>query len=362
MAKVVSLFQAAFQTLRVDGLKVLLTRVGKYSMALLKRYVLQRQYYVNLEEGWVDLQGVNKGKTLYICGNGPSLNKTPLYLLKGEDVFCFNRFNLFYDRIAWRPTYYMVTDDLVIEDMNEEIDDIISETSFSFFPHIHPSNVNFTAFVGDYHKNVRWLNTLFPGFSDSLPHCGINKTVTNAAIQISVYLGYSRVVFLGVDLSYGHQQVDKANSREWTAKADDDPSHFDPRYFGAGRRYHNPSTDEMMARFERAKQFFSRSGVVFINAGVGGNLNIFNRLRLEDCMGLSAEECFSRFSNALPESVDRSLVENFIAKGVDECWISDDSLLKRFADDSSIAAMVKDFVVIGPYKEIYYLKRKDIAS
>ena len=70
---------------------------------------------------WRTIRDLYKGQRAFIVGNGPSLNRTPLHLLKDEFTLCFNRFDLMFERLAWRPTMYMCIDDRVAEDMTSRI-------------------------------------------------------------------------------------------------------------------------------------------------------------------------------------------------------------------------------------------------
>lgn len=290
-----SLIKASADVLRVDGWSVLFRRIINYFLARL-RFSVSRKKYSELLSRWGKIQSSSGGR-VFIIGNGPSLNITPMYLFASEDTFCFNRFNLMFDKLSWRPTYYMVTDDLVLKDMRDEFSDIIPQVDKAFFPLVHPSNVDANKMIND-RENIFWLDVLSPGFHFSPPKCGINKTVANAAIQVSYFLGYRKICFVGVDVNYTSQKVVKKDSRSWTAEDDDDPNHFDKRYFGAGRSYHNPSTDEMIDKFKEAKHIFSNRGVEFFNCGVGGKLEVFPRVSIQEMLGLSDDQVVDRFFEA----------------------------------------------------------------
>ena len=51
-------------------------------------------------ERLASLKGKYKGERVFIIGNGPSLNKTPLDKLDGEFTFAMNRFYLMYDQLS----------------------------------------------------------------------------------------------------------------------------------------------------------------------------------------------------------------------------------------------------------------------
>ncbi len=268
-----------------DGAYVFFKRLYNFSLVKLKRLCLKNDF-----GEWDKLKDKYKGKRVFIMGNGPSLNKTELHLLKDEYTMCFNRINLMQERLNWKPSFYVMTDDLLINDMSSEVKEyILPNVDYAFFPDLHPSNVNFKKRIGN-HSNVLYLNTDIPEFRTDLPKCGINKTVVNAGMQIAAYLGFSEIYLLGVDMTFGEQKVKKSNSREWKAEKDDDPNHFDPRYFGKGRSYHNPTVHEMLEQFEVGRKFFDDIGVKIFNAGIGGKLEAFKRVKYLSLFGFSEEE------------------------------------------------------------------------
>ena len=58
---------------------------------------------------------------------------------------------------------------------------------------------------------------------------------------------------------------------------EDDVNHFDPRYFGAGKKWHDPQLDKVKLNYELAKKVFESDGRQIINASVGGKLDLFPR-------------------------------------------------------------------------------------
>lgn len=49
-------------------------------------------------------------KRIFLVGNGPSLQNTPLELLAGVDTMAMNAIDLIYPQTTWRPTYYFCID------------------------------------------------------------------------------------------------------------------------------------------------------------------------------------------------------------------------------------------------------------
>ncbi len=76
------------------------------------------------------LRGKFSGERVFIMGNGPSLNKTPLELLKNEFVFGVNRVSLLFNRIDWRPTFFTAFDTRVVPDNAEEFSNVDIEYKF----------------------------------------------------------------------------------------------------------------------------------------------------------------------------------------------------------------------------------------
>ena len=105
--------------IRDEGIKFYLWRVKKTLSSNIKRKLFShdKENY----EKWKKLEDIYLGKRVFLIGNGPSLNKTPLHLLKGEITMCFNRFDLMTDRIGWNPTMYAVSDHRVANNTSEII-------------------------------------------------------------------------------------------------------------------------------------------------------------------------------------------------------------------------------------------------
>ena len=55
----------------------------------------------------------HKGERAFVIGNGPSLNRCDLKLLKKEVTFGVNSIFLNYENMGFHPTYYLVEDFLL---------------------------------------------------------------------------------------------------------------------------------------------------------------------------------------------------------------------------------------------------------
>lgn len=351
-----TLFEQGVKTIKTFGVKILIARIWQFF--LFKMYRLFTPIDNNNIHKFKELHNKYKGKRIFILGNGPSLNHQPLYLLKDEYTMCFNHFHLMNERNNWKPNFYAVTDCLVVSDMADELNKkIIPEVDYAFFPDRHPSNINYQKYINE-KENVLWLRVDKPGFHDNLPFCGINESVVNAGIQVAFYLGFSEIYIIGVDLTFNDnkQNVDKFNSRDWKA-VEDDPNHFDPRYFGKGKNYHYTSDKSQHDCFKQAYAFIKSKGGEIFNAGFGGKLEAFPRVDLYKVLNVSSEEQRRIFLDAI-HAIDKSIDLSDFSTIESE---NTNCNFKVKTDDgvNLIKSYILTHIPFGPYDGSYYfLKRK----
>jgi len=277
--------------------------------------VLRRHYWAD----WEGLRNRYAGQRAFLIGNGPSLNLTPLHRLKGEVTLCFNRFNMFLERLDWRPSMYMVVDGLVAKDMAHEINDMIHLVEHAFFTrYSNATGLDFKGFIAQRH-NVHWMlpAALHSPFDFHLPVVNAGGSVAVAGIQVLKHLGFSEIFLVGVDMNYRiHKDVEVLAGNSIRATKDDDPNHFDPRYFGAGRAYHQPDrriVQNIMRSFERIAAAMEGTDCRVYNATVGGRLECFPRVAFEALFdgqdgALRFKEAFA-YTTGLDFDAERAAVE-----------------------------------------------------
>lgn len=316
--------------------------------------------------GWEKLKNNYKGKTVYLIGNGPSLNKTPLFLLKNEYTMVFNRFSLMLDRLNWSPSFYSTTDDLVLENIIDEAIDLSKIAKYSFFPDISfRGKVFFKKFPKS--NNILWLNQIPTlGFSNKLPDVFLGGTTIYEGIQILKYLGFNKIVLVGVDMSYKIHTTAKKISEygsEIISSKDDDPNHFDPRYFGEGKKYHQPE-EHIINNIFNSLKFLSEyvnkcKDFEIINASIESKLDYFKKTDLELELGFSDYEKEKMFEDLLRDKnagstgtfplVTIRKVENYLE--LNKFRIKLEEAVKL------IPKLTDKYTVMGPFKnEIYFFK------
>jgi hypothetical protein len=229
-----------------------------------------------------------KGKRCFIFGNGPSLNKMDLELFKNEYTWGSNRCYLLYDKISWKHNFFISVDTRVLPDISDEVNDLVKklpETTF-FFPFRFYKDSVIKSFENIYFYNE--IDTLDYSMSlDAASWVSSVCTVTIAAIQMAVYLGFEEIYLVGCDTSYTIPPTVKYENNDpflIISTKDDDPNHFDSKYFGAQSKWHDPHVDRMIAHYKHVKEICDKNKIKIFNATVGGNLEVFTRVNYLDIL------------------------------------------------------------------------------
>ncbi len=225
-----------------------------------------------------------KGKRCFIIGNGPSLNKIDLSLLRDEYTFAVNSFYYKTRETGFRPTFFVVEDSSVIKENREEI--VAYEAPFKFFPSIYkslhpkrPGTYFFKINRGFYEKSSP--NYAIPRFSTDITKgafCG--QSVTYINLQLAFYMGFTEVFLIGMDFSY---EIPKSHKRtgDVLLSDTDDPNHFHKDYFGKGKTWKDPKLDRVLMNYMMADLVYKCAGRRIYNATVGGMLEAFERVEFE---------------------------------------------------------------------------------
>jgi glycosyltransferase involved in cell wall biosynthesis len=236
------------------------------------------------------LRDLHRGQTAIIIGNGPSLNQTDLALLDRAPTFGVNAIFLAADRLPKPITYYVVEDTKVFAENSAAIKEF--KVGTRLFPEIYrrhfaddevdESTIFFRMNQGFYGR--RTGNLCHPRFSvDATQRLFCGQSVTTINLQLAYWMGFQRVVLIGMDFSY--QIPDDAVRRgHLITSMSDDPNHFHPSYFGAGKTWKDPKLDRVLANYALAKEMFEADGREIVNATVGGALELFDRMDLADAV------------------------------------------------------------------------------
>ena len=222
-----------------------------------------------------------KGKRCFIVGNGPSLNKANLNLLKNE--FCFAVNGIFYktDEMGFVPSFYMVEDGHVVDDNLFRINSY--QTPYKFFPSIYKDKITHTKNTYFFSADLGFYRSTHPSYciprfsKDFSKVAYAGQSVTYLNMQLAYFLGFTEVYLIGMDFNYVIRESDKTAGLSITTN-DADINHFHPEYFGYGKKWHDPKVDRVALNYEMAKKVYEKDGRKIYNATIGGKLEIFERV------------------------------------------------------------------------------------
>ncbi|WP_119342988.1 6-hydroxymethylpterin diphosphokinase MptE-like protein [Facilibium subflavum] len=210
-----------------------------------------------------------------IIGGGPSINKMDLNRFKDMVTIACNGFYLKMEELDFIPTYYTVEDHLPATDNKLEImslKETIKVIPYDLKHIIKPDND--TVYINFLRSYMRPKNEHFPLFGDEFEKKSYwGGTVLYMNIQLAHYLGCNPIYLIGVDLSYKVPNTVKKAGAVLTS-TEDDMNHFDPRYFGKGKKWHLPETQRMQQSFTKAYHELKKRNVKLVNAGVDSQLKV----------------------------------------------------------------------------------------
>ena len=228
--------------------------------------------YRERAEAFLALKNAYEGKRVVIMGNGPSINKTDLSLLKNEYTIGLNKVYLLFDRIDWRPTFISSYIGDVVEQCREaylELGDIptfIAHESREMIPPTDRKNMFY------YGSHKRFTFSL-----DPVAEVCCGYTVTYVAMQLAFYLGFSKVLLIGVD----HRFKYDGESDKWHVMSAPDPNHFCGKYFDKGQNWQAPNLKMAAAHYAFAGAVFERFDREIVDCTIDGALNTFRKADLK---------------------------------------------------------------------------------
>jgi hypothetical protein len=222
-----------------------------------------------------DLKDRFKGERCFLIGNGPSLNKTDLTRLSGEYTFGLNRIYLNYQKMSFQTTFLCVTNMNVLEQFYCDIDSLDSIKFLNY----KSRNLIYNKWNAFFLES-RGLHKFELNLNDGFWCEG--STVTYCAMQVAYYMGFSRVILVGVD----HGFVNSGTPHKLVTAEGPDENHFHPDYFGKGTKWQYPDLAGSEVSYRVAKSVYENDGRKIFDATVGGKLQIFEKVDLDHALTL----------------------------------------------------------------------------
>lgn len=248
------------------------------------------EYYDNYQT-LLSLKGRFKGMRCFIVGNGPSLTTEDLDLIKNEISFGMNSIYKLFSDTDWRPTYYVTNDVMLSYKMKvpqkARVNDLISCLTNYQFENCFVSSSKFDKYIREsYSGNVTFLPTTdylymlkqprFPKVScDCANECTAFGTTAFLIYQLAVYMGFTKIFFLGTDCDYSSEKVHAFKDDEHNAQLYADKAVAKQLENALLRGFCAINRDKLL-----------RPGTEIYNVTRGGKLEIFPRMCIEEIEGL----------------------------------------------------------------------------
>ncbi|MBN2389057.1 MAG: DUF115 domain-containing protein [Anaerolineales bacterium] len=219
-------------------------------------------------------ENMHAGERCFVMGNGPSLAKMDLSLLREEVTFGLNRIYLLFEQINFVPSYYVCTNELVLRQFGEEIRALempkfLNWNSRNLFGQSDPT-INFL--------RMR-LSVVDRMQTDATRPLYGGGTVTFAALQLAFFMGFETVVLVGVDHRFFQSGIPNRTVRR-TSERDED--HFHPGYFPAGSQWQLPDLRRSEIAYRLAERAYSDSGRRILDATINGACPVFEKKDYHD--------------------------------------------------------------------------------
>lgn len=207
----------------------------------------------------------HNGQRCVIVATGPSLCACDLDLVEKNKMVSFSVNSVFkiFDQTLWRPTYYVIDDYRAIQKYDDIMQTVSKDAVFIGDTFQKEKNYGRNAYLHHIHYES-YLNRL-PKFSEDFAQKSyLGYTVVYSCIQLAVYMGFRELYLLGTDCNY---VMGSRNNYFWQSKEKDVMNH---------------ELDKIMMGYQSAKKYADGHGIKIWNATRGGNLEVFDRIRLED--------------------------------------------------------------------------------
>jgi hypothetical protein len=215
-------------------------------------------------------QGIHAGQRCFIVANGPSLANTNLELLENEITFGMNRIYSYFNSSSFRPTYYLAVDKLVLEQFSGDIKQLempkfLNWNSRSLYDPDDPRTI--------FLKSRMVMRDSFQ--EDLTRPLVMGGTVTFVALQLAYYMGFQKVILVGLDHSYPYKGIPGGTE---TRTAVPNESHFNLNYYPKGAKWKVPDLLRSEIDYSLARAAFERDGREIVDATIGGKCQVFNKV------------------------------------------------------------------------------------
>ncbi|KAA6342049.1 hypothetical protein EZS27_010185 [termite gut metagenome] len=239
--------------------------------------VLMRRYNIYSNKKFYRLKELrNKywGKRCFIVCTGPSLTIKDLEFIKEEICFSMNSAIKILDKTNWRPQFYGIQDKRAYKELKNKVLEYNNEIYYIFKPLYlkefkDSSNTIYFPLNLLGHEYSKENNRI--KFSENAYYCVYDGfTITYSLIQIAIYMGFKNIYLLGCDANYT-----PINGKIHFIE-------YDNNVFPLTKE-----SEELrhIFAYKQVKEYIDdHPDIKIYNATKGGNLDIFERVKLESIL------------------------------------------------------------------------------
>jgi hypothetical protein len=225
------------------------------------------------------LKDAYKGQPMLVVGNGPSLNETPFDDFAHVPSIGMNKIDLLFDRTVWRPKAVVCVNNVV----TMQHQDVFAASEIPVF--VGWKARRLVRAENRYQINYLDLTSTNAFSTDAKLGFGSSATVSYIALQMAYWMGADPVIIFGIDHSFKFQ----GDKMTYQKREGADVNHFDPNYFKAGTVWATPDLDQSEIDFTLARRAFEADGRRVLDATIGGKLDIFDKITLDEARALTAQ-------------------------------------------------------------------------
>lgn len=237
---------------------------------------------------------IHKGKRCFVIGNGPSLLKQDLKLLKNEFTITVNSMTSTKEFNIIKPDYHVIVDYVRFDENNKGIYENLSKLKklkhkptyvfpAKFKREVEKNDLESFFDIVYLHPHSRFRRFLSLDFQKRIPFF---TNVTNVATLFAIYLGFSEIYLIGCDMT-GIVKVYDENENFSSGGHFYNPSKKEKEYV---KELQSNRTNEVFLSsyahtfkvFRYIEEFAKIKGISIYNATKGGTLDVFRRVRYED--------------------------------------------------------------------------------
>lgn len=224
-----------------------------------------------------EFHNIHSGETCIIVCNGPSLNQMDLSFLRGQTVIGLNKIHLGLDRFGFQPHYLVAVNSRVVEQAGAEMAALPATKFIGARAAKHLPEDERIFHVPVLNHPVTFSTDICTGVREG-------GTVTHAALQIAFYMGFFKVVIIGMDHRFNYH----GRPHETHLMTGPDPNHFSPEYF-RGQVWDNPDLVLSEMSYTCARKVYEGTGRQIVDATLGGACAVFEKANYRQLFNLPPE-------------------------------------------------------------------------